>query len=409
MGAKHRRRLFKINEAGQQITAINEESSAAVYTFDGNLGEKRNKTSMSESNLNGFAPKDSFIGYSGVNEFKTYPLRQIFIARHNTIASEWDSGYLDHDQVLKYFSDHQDNLVSAHYGLNGTDIRNTLFYFAGEDNMYVLLYHRNRETTTDKELYGVALAFSKRTKRVETTIDHFNSMVFDLPKPDLSGHINLIQIRSGSYYINSNPIPKPEIDFDLHYNEDFKRVNELITDRLSVENSKGLVLLHGYTGTGKTTFVRHLVHQLKKKVIFLPPNMANFISDPSMIPFFIDNKNSVLVLEEAENILLKRSKSSTQAVANILNLTDGLLSDIVNIQIIATFNTDLSEIDPALLRKGRLITKYEFKPLEEDRANKLSKSIGVSDYEGESTLANIFNAADDLFLEKREKVGFVKN
>ena len=33
-------------------------------------------------------------------------------------------------------------------------------------------------------------------------------------------------------------------------------------------------------------------------------------------------------------------------------------------QIIATFNCDLTTIDPALLRKGRLIANYEFNKLD---------------------------------------------
>jgi len=50
-------------------------------------------------------------------------------------------------------------------------------------------------------------------------------------------------------------------------------------------------------------------------------------------------------------------------MANLLNLSDGLLSDCLHMQLISTFNTDIARLDKALLRKGRVIARYEFKPL----------------------------------------------
>jgi len=36
-------------------------------------------------------------------------------------------------------------------------------------------------------------------------------------------------------------------------------IDKSIRDRLSTENDKGIVLLHGLPGTGKTTYLRHLI------------------------------------------------------------------------------------------------------------------------------------------------------
>jgi len=56
----------------------------------------------------------------------------------------------------------------------------------------------------------------------------------------------------------------------------------------------------------------------------------------------------------------------------LLNISDGLLYDCLNIQIICSFNIDIIKVDSALLRKGRLIAKYEFKELEVAKAQALS-------------------------------------
>jgi hypothetical protein len=52
----------------------------------------------------------------------------------------------------------------------------------------------------------------------------------------------------------------------------------------------------------------------------------------------------------------------------------------LNLQIICTFNTDLTNVDEALLRKGRLIAKYEFKALAEQKSQALSNDLGFSTY-----------------------------
>jgi SpoVK/Ycf46/Vps4 family AAA+-type ATPase len=71
----------------------------------------------------------------------------------------------------------------------------------------------------------------------------------------------------------------------------------------------------------------------------------------------MEQQNSILIIEEAENIILDRTQDAflpKQAVSNLLNLSDGLLGDAMHQQIICTFNCDVQGIDPALLRERRL-------------------------------------------------------
>jgi hypothetical protein len=60
-------------------------------------------------------------------------------------------------------------------------------------------------------------------------------------------------------------------------------------------------------------------------------------------------------------------------------MTDGLLNDCMDIQIIATFNTNAKMIDRALTRAGRLQENYKFKKLSKSNANKLAKFLGIDD------------------------------
>ena len=200
-----------------------------------------------------------------------------------------------------------------------------------------------------------------------------------------------------------------QISLETNYNDDFLSIHSVIQSRLSKDHDKGLVLLHGKPGTGKTSYVRYLISQLKKEVIFLTTELAKAITQPGLISILIDNPNSVLVIEDAENLLLARGSEQASPVSALLNIADGLLADCLNIQVICSFNTDISRIDSALLRKGRLIAKYEFKELTTQKAQKLFETLG-SDFVATSpmTLADIYNQTQLDFTQSQapRKIGF---
>ena len=88
----------------------------------------------------------------------------------------------------------------------------------------------------------------------------------------------------------------------------------------------------------------------------------------------------------------------------LLNITDGVIADVLGIKLICTFNTSLNKIDKALLRKGRLSLKYEFKKLAKE---KVSKILGY-DVDKDMSLAEIYNIDDENDFSKTNsrKIGF---
>ncbi len=206
-------------------------------------------------------------------------------------------------------------------------------------------------------------------------------------------------------------LKKPKLDLQKHYNDDIESMHSAALKSLRQQNKSGLILLHGVPGTGKSTYIRYLIHQLKKKVIFMPPNFARSLEAPEVTRLLIENANTVFIIEDAEDLLVSRDQFKNSSISMLLNLTDGLLGECLGIQIIATFNTHINNIDKALLRKGRLIGLYEFKPLSIEKSKILLTENGDINTEIKQpmTLADIYNTEQNEFTyntNKRASIGF---
>ena len=233
-------------------------------------------------------------------------------------------------------------------------------------------------------------------------------------KKDMKGKIHLLKSTSYGFETEAFDLAKPTIDLDLNYGTGFSDMHNNIVNTIqgNNDNNAKLVLLHGLAGTGKTTYLKYLAHELGKKVLFLPPVMAESIVNPDFVPFLMENKDCVLIIEDAEKVIGDRKDSgSSVGVSNLLNLSDGILGDILNIHVIATFNMDKERIDSALLRKGRLIAEHKFGKLNLDDTNTLLKKLNKQTEAKEGmTLAEIYNIDNqqDKSKEERATIGFTR-
>ena len=140
------------------------------------------------------------------------------------------------------------------------------------------------------------------------------------------------------------------------------------------------------------------------------------LSQPNFSTFLMTLQNHIIILEDCEEAIKDRKSNGTPAaVSLLLNLTDGLLSDGLGLKFICTFNDDVKNIDAALLRKGRLISKYEFKPLDTEKANALlgelyGEKFNNGEYEISPTtdkplsLADIYHFYEASYEKERRKI-----
>lgn len=218
--------------------------------------------------------------------------------------------------------------------------------------------------------------------------------------------ISLLVKEYDNITLNEYKIKPQKIDFETMYNEDFLPVSKHIVSELK-NSSKWIVLLHWLPGSWKTNYIKWLTSEIsEKKFIFVPTTMISSLTEPNFINFLIENKNSVLIFEDCENYISERNSGNpySEVVSTILNLADWILSDVVETQIICTFNANIWKIDKALLRKWRLIAEYCFKELEVEKVNKyFKKSKSKNKTEKPLLLTEMINLEKNHFSEKEEK------
>ena len=212
-------------------------------------------------------------------------------------------------------------------------------------------------------------------------------------------YINIVSTMShgDGLRLTKHKLRSPHIpDLDLYYGPGFAGKHQRFLQAFGEDSQSGLFIFHGVTGSGKTNYIRYLISQCKPDLnfIFYPVTLLREITSPQLITFIADYQNAVLIIEESEETVQARDSFSSDkfSIANLLNVSDGLLSDVLNLKIICTFNTDIKNLDSALLREGRLLGIHKFEKLTAENANRIAAVNKLErSFAAPATLAQIFN------------------
>jgi hypothetical protein len=323
----------------------------------------------------------------------------------------------------------------AGYFFDTQEILADLKNLHGEDGVQTVIYTvLNLQTDQEDTGLNIFLPAKKMLARIEKTpsetyvlyhngseadVEELTSELkkFYKKRPLPPNNVYTVAYENG-FYLNKLPTKDfSELDILKHYNDDFITENEIIKNFVNTNDESGLLILHGDKGTGKSTYIRHLISaNPEKKFVYIPANLVGILSQPNFSTFLMTLQNHIIILEDCEEAIKDRKTNGTPAaVSLLLNLTDGLLSDGLGLKFICTFNDDVKNIDSALLRKGRLISKYEFKPLCVEKANELLNSLyrekyDAGEYKNEPvtdkalSLADIYHFYEASYEKERRKI-----
>jgi len=263
------------------------------------------------------------------------------------------------------------------------------------------------------QVTGYASTFAE----AERIVREFTA-AYGTKKPPVGGSFQLIRKERYDEITCENVDLGPETvladeTFTLHYPAGTDAWHGGFVEKLATRKN-GLTILEGSPGTGKTSYLRHLMGQLKDthRFYFIAPTSLKILEEPEFIGFWsseraaYSDRKLVVILEDADDALMTRDSDNRGKVSAILNLSDGMLSDFLCLHVICTINCAAADIDQALLRPGRLVSHRVFKRLDIPQATALAEELGktlapAQDY----SLAEVF-ADDQPEHVTRPQIGF---
>ena len=160
-------------------------------------------------------------------------------------------------------------------------------------------------------------------------------------------------------------------------------VDHVVSDIDATDPCGRMVLLTGAPGTGKTHIVRGiLATATRPRFIVLQPGEIRQFLDASPLSALrsfsrgeAKGRPIVLIIEDADECLLPRGTDNISQISALLNLSDGLVGSMFDIRILATTNARHIDIDPAIMRAGRMCRRVDVLPLEAGHATRLLASL----------------------------------
>jgi predicted AAA+ superfamily ATPase len=186
-----------------------------------------------------------------------------------------------------------------------------------------------------------------------------------------------LRIGANGYELSPFKTQTDKENIEYYYNDDvITQANKLIKQINKLP--RGLTVLWGERGTGKTNFASYITTQVEKQVIYVPSVMIDAtINSPEFLTFLERNNNSIILLDDCDMFTEHQHYRLSMSINNIKQLVDGILSDHLNVHIILITNTeDSDDITNEYMDCNSIVADIQFEELDVEKANELSKFLG---------------------------------
>lgn len=258
--------------------------------------------------------------------------------------------------------------------------RNTIFTFRQVDEYY----KDTGETAID--IYGVVILY-KEVNDFILSIEEDLVQMSDIESSkdynefkESKNKILKFDIDNGRFDLE--PLEKNlNIDYDnieLYYTKDiYKQVKKWFKKIKATK--KGLSLIFGDRGTGKTSLMSYMMQKLDNKFIYIPSHsIEHVLHNPEFISFLKFNTDYIYIIDDCENYFNKTYQKTSIVVNNLLQMVDGMRSDNYNAHFILLINSAKAFVDDNLFECNNLIDSIQLEELSIDECNTLSEHLNLS-------------------------------
>lgn len=205
-------------------------------------------------------------------------------------------------------------------------------------------------------------------------------------------------------------LPLVESNYSKDVIADYKYVCEVFGSKTP---SGRICILNGPPGTGKSSLIRASLSDIDALFIVVPSNMLSALDKPEFLPLLLDVKKThdkpiILIVEDGDSCLVPRKSDNMSVISSLLNLSDGIIGSIIDIRIFVTTNSEVQEIDEAIMRPGRLCKNINVDPLSYDDSNSVYQRLTGTEEKLEKadfyTLAQIYAIANNPNAIKENQV-----
>ncbi len=162
---------------------------------------------------------------------------------------------------------------------------------------------------------------------------------------------------SGLEYETNSFAPITLSSIEMNYlPETIDKAKEFVS--LCKTKKHGIFVLNGPVGTGKSYLIKAILSELKTTrngIVCSPP--VEFLTQAGLLNTVVYNfKKSLIIFEDiGELVAIDSASRYENARANLLNISEGLMSILLDGIFVISFNYDIDKIDPAILRPGRCL------------------------------------------------------
>jgi hypothetical protein len=167
-----------------------------------------------------------------------------------------------------------------------------------------------------------------------------------------------------------------------------------------LKSHSSIMILNGHRGTGKSSLISNFIS--RNNLTTMTTYDQEVMKDDYFFIRFLTEDYDLMVLEDADLLLLSRLEHNNATIAKLLNVSDGII-DMTSKKIIITANLENKrDIDPAIMRPGRCHSVIDFRKLIGNEVDIACADMGKDrpGDENEYSLAECFNGIEKDYTMK---------